>query len=166
MGIIGMGKIGQQVAKIATAFGMEVFYTSRSEQELPYQLVDLDTLFTHSDVISFHCPLTEETSGLLSTNRLSQMKASAFVINTGRGGLIDEQALADALATGKIAGAALDALSTEPPQVDNPLLSAPNCIITSHQAWGSQAARQRLMDILVENIRCFLAGNPQNVVNN
>ncbi|MGB0523257.1 MAG: D-2-hydroxyacid dehydrogenase [Flammeovirgaceae bacterium] len=165
MGIVGMGDIGQRVAKLADAFGMKVIYHSRSPKNMPYQAVELDTIFTQSDVISFHCPLTPETAGLLSAKRLQEMKSTAFFINTGRGGLVDEPALAGALMQKQIAGAAVDVLSTEPPKADNPLLTAPNCLITPHHAWGSQAARQRLMDILVENIRCFLAGKPQNVVN-
>lgn len=165
MGIVGLGKIGTQVAAIASAFGMRVIYYSRTPKEVPYEAVDSNQIFEESDVISFHCPLTPETQRMLSAARLKAMKDTAYVINTGRGDLIDEAALAQALAQGEIAGAAVDVLSAEPPQSDNPLLTAPNCIITPHQAWASQASRQRLMDILIENIRCFIAGTPQNVVN-
>lgn len=165
MGIVGMGQIGLRVAKLAEAFGMTVVYHSRKPKDLPYQFVNLDSLFATSDVISFHCPLTEKTDQLLSKQRLQQMKSTAFVINTGRGALVDETALANALAQQEIAGAAVDVLSSEPPLADNPLLNAPNCLITPHQAWGSQSARQRLMNILAENIRCFIDGKPQNVVN-
>lgn len=165
MGIVGMGQIGTQVAKLADAFGMTVLYHSQSSKDLPYQQVKLNELFQQSDVISFHCPLTPETDGLLSAERLRTMKPTAYVINTGRGQLVDEQALADALTNKKIAGAAVDVLSTEPPLADNPLLKAPNCLITPHQAWASQASRQRLMDILVENVKCFVEGKPQHVVN-
>lgn len=165
MGIVGMGQIGQQVAKLADAFGMEVVYHAPRPKLVPYDQVSLDELFSTADVISFHCPLTSKTESLLSAKRLQQMKKSAYLINTGRGSLVDESALATALSTQQIAGAAVDVLSTEPPEADNPLLTAPNCLITPHQAWASKASRQRLLTILVENIRSFLAGSSQNIVN-
>jgi glycerate dehydrogenase len=127
--------------------------------------VGLEELFRRSDVISLHCPLTPETTGLVNAERLRLMKPSAFLINTGRGPLVDERALADALNSGRIAGAGLDVLSSEPPPADHPLLTARNCCITPHIAWATRAARQRLLNIAVENVRAFLAGTPQNVVN-
>jgi glycerate dehydrogenase len=121
-------------------------------------------LFRESDVVSLHCPLTPETRGLVNTERLASMKRTAFLLNTSRGPLVDEQALADALNTGRIAGAGLDVLSTEPPPSTNPLLKAKNCIVTPHLAWATRAARERLLKIAVANIRAFLDGKPQNVV--
>ena len=127
--------------------------------------VDLDDLFARSDVVSLHCPLTPETTGLVSAFRLTSMKPTAFLINTSRGGLIDEHALADALNRGRIAGAGLDVLSVEPPPADNPLLRARNCVITPHNAWATQAARRRLMQAAIDNLRIYAAGVRQNVVN-
>jgi glycerate dehydrogenase len=126
--------------------------------------VDLDTLFRDSDVVSLHCPLTQDNRGFVNRQRLEMMKPTAFLINTSRGPLIDEPALAEALNRGRIAGAGLDVLCEEPPRPDNPLLHAPNCTITPHIAWATQAARQRLMDIAASNVRAFLQGRPQNVV--
>jgi len=126
--------------------------------------VDLDTLFRTSDVISLHCPLTQDNRGFVNHQRLEMMKPTAFLINTSRGPLIDEPALAEALNRGRIAGAGLDVLCEEPPKPDNPLFSAQNCTITPHIAWATKAARQRLMDIAVANVRTFLQGQPQNVV--
>ena len=128
-------------------------------------LVDLDDLLRRSDVVSLHCPLTDETEHLVNAGRLALMKPSALLINTSRGPIVDEGALADALNAGKIAAAGLDVLSAEPPPAGNPLLSATNCYLTPHIAWATKAARQRLMETAVENIRAFLAGRPQNVVN-
>ena len=124
----------------------------------------MDEIFSRSDVVSLHCPLTDETKELVNAGRLASMKASAFLINTARGPLVDEAALAAALNAGRIAGAGLDVLSQEPPAVENPLLTARNCIVTPHIAWATRAARARLMDATVENVRAFLAGAAQNVV--
>lgn len=152
MGIVGLGRIGREVEKIARAFGMDVV-TQRD-----------DSLYRESDVLSLHCLLTPATKGLINASRLALMKPTAFLINTGRGALVVEQDLADALNAGKIAGAGLDVLSTEPPRPDNPLLAAKNCIITPHIAWATKAARERLMREIVENVRAFLDGQPRNVV--
>lgn len=167
MGIVGFGRIGQATARIALAFGMEVL--AYDTQPIPsskgISAVDLETLFRQSDAISLHCPLTPATERLVNRERLAQMKPWAYLINTSRGGLIDESALATALNTGQIAGAGLDVLSEEPPRPDNPLLAAKNCFITPHIAWATRAARQRLLEIVVENLRSYLSGQPQNVVN-
>ncbi len=167
MGIVGWGRIGGAVGELASAFGMRVVATTREPKRLPVNVrpVLLETLFRESDVVSLHCPLTAQTQNLVNAERLSWMKPSAFLLNTSRGALVDERALADALNTGRIAGAGLDVLSVEPPPSDNPLLHARNCIITPHQAWATRAARSRLMQIAVENVRAFLEGKPQNVVN-
>jgi glycerate dehydrogenase len=164
MGIIGLGTIGRQVAQIAQAFGMRVIAHTRSATETSIETVPLDRLISQSDVVSLHCPLTEQTRGIINRQRLGQMKRTAFLINTSRGPLIDEQALADALKSEQIAGAGLDVLSTEPPSPQNPLLGAKNCIITPHIAWATQAARQRLMETAVSNLQAFLQGRAQNVV--
>lgn len=167
MGIIGLGRIGQTTARLALDFGMKVIYFDVEKSITPQvnaQAVDLDTLFRESDVVSLHCPLNDSNFQLVNEHRLQLMKPTAFLINTSRGPLIDEKALADALNAGKIAGAGLDVLSREPPEADNPLLKAKNCYITPHIAWATRAARQRLMDIAVANIRAFLNGKPQNVV--
>jgi len=167
MGIIGLGRIGQTTARLALDFGMKVIYFDVEKSitpQLDAQAVDLDTLFKESDVVSLHCPLTDSNYRLVNEQRLQLMKPTAFLINTSRGPLIDEKALADALNTGKIAGAGLDVLSQEPPEADNPLLKAKNCYITPHIAWATKAARQRLMDIAVANIRAFVNGRPQNAV--
>ncbi|MDQ1913500.1 D-2-hydroxyacid dehydrogenase [Paenibacillus sp. GD4] len=169
LGLIGLGRIGLQTARIAQAFGMRVIAvgSGRSQPEAyeGIERVDRETLFRTSDVVSLHCPLTPETERMINAQWLRQMKPTAILINTSRGGLIDESALAEALHSGAIAGAALDVLSTEPPGEDNPLLNAPNCIITPHIAWATKEARSRLMDAAVENIRCYLAGQAANVVN-
>jgi glycerate dehydrogenase len=165
MGIVGFGAIGGQVAKIAQAFGMTT--VSTTEKEAPQYLdekVDFATLLRKSDVISLHCPLNEATKELINAATLSQMKRSAFLINTARGGLINEPDLADALKAGVIAGAGLDVLTQEPPSANNPLLITNNCYITPHQAWASFDARQRLMDLAVKNVDAFLAGKPINEV--
>jgi len=167
MGIIGLGRIGQTTARLALDFGMKVIYFDVEKSitpQLDAQAVDLDTLFKESDVVSLHCPLTDSNYRLVNEQRLQLMKPTAFLINTSRGPLIDEKALADALNTGKIAGAGLDVLSREPPEADNPLTKAKNCYITPHIAWATRAARQRLMDIALTNIRAFINGKPQNVV--
>ncbi len=167
MGIVGYGRIGRAVAQAALPFGMSVIVHTRSNPESidpSIRLVSLDELFVKSDIISLHCPLTEQTRHLVNRERLDMMKSTAYIINTGRGPLIDEQALADALNSGRIAGAGLDVLSTEPPKADTPLLKAENCHITPHIAWATVQSRQRLFHVVVENIRAFLAGKPQNIV--
>jgi glycerate dehydrogenase len=166
MGLVGFGRTGQAVARIAQAFEMPVLVHTRTSAEnvQGVRFVDLDTLFREADVVSLHCPLTDATRGLVNAERLALMKPTAYVINTSRGPVVDEQALADALNAGRLAGAGVDVLSTEPPRAGNPLLSARHCLVTPHFAWASVAARQRLMKTVVENIRAFLAGRPQNVV--
>lgn len=167
-GIVGFGRIGQTVAEIGRAFGMNILAYRRPrgyDSSAPVEFVDLDTLFQQSDVISLHCPLTPDTKGLINTQRLAQMKPGALLINTSRGPLIVEKDLADALNAGCIAGAGLDVLAIEPPQADNPLLGARNCLVTPHYAWATTAARRRLLQTTVDNIRAFLAGTPRNVVN-
>jgi glycerate dehydrogenase len=163
LGIVGFGAIGRDVSNIARAFGMRVIVHSRRPVE-GEENVSLDELFSQADAISLHCPLTPETKGLVNAERLSRMKPSAFLINTGRGPLIDETALADALNRGQIAGAGLDVLSQEPPSPGNPLFTAKNCFITPHIAWATKAARERLLATSVANVRAFLAGPPQNLV--
>ena len=168
MGIVGYGRIGCEVARIARAFGMTVIacdVRAEAEGSAGVRFVGLDRLFRESDVVSLHCPLTPETAGMVNRARLSIMKPGAFLINTGRGPLVNERDLAEALNAGRIAGAALDVLPQEPPDVGSPLIGALNCIITPHIAWAARAARKRLMNTVVENIRAFLAGNPVNVVN-
>jgi glycerate dehydrogenase len=166
-GIAGLGRIGREVAKLADAFGMKVIANvHRPPASVPpyVRLVSLDDLFGQSDVISLHCPLTPETKELVNAQRLEKMKRTGFLINTGRGALVNEQDLAAALNAGRIGGAGLDVLSSEPPAGDNPLLSAKNCYITPHIAWATKAARERLMKTAVENVRAFLAGSPINRV--
>ena len=167
LGIIGFGRIGQATARLAQAFGMKVIAHSRTPRETDtgVRYVDLSTLLAQSDFLSLHCPLTAENEKMVNADFLSRMKDGAFLINTARGGLLDEQALANALTSGKLAGAAVDVVSQEPMAVSNPLLTAPNCIITPPIAWAPKESRQRLLDCVVENIRCYLAGSPQNVVN-
>ena len=167
MGIVGFGRIGRAVGELAAAFGMKVLACSASSRSAPLfvRLTDLETLFRHSDVVSLHCPLTPATRNLVNAERLSWMKPTALLLNTSRGLLVDEPALAEALNSGRIAGAGLDVLSTEPPPADNPLLQAKNCLATPHLAWATRAARLRLLKIAVENVRCFLQARPQNVVN-
>lgn len=166
MGIVGYGNIGKATARIALAFGMEVLaYTSKDQKDLPQGVkkATLDELFAESDVISLHCPLTPDTKELVNANRLKTMKRSAILINTGRGPLINEKDLADALNEGCIAGAGLDVLSVEPSVAGNPLLSAKNCFITPHIAWATKEARTRLMDIAINNLRSYQEGN---IINN
>jgi glycerate dehydrogenase len=167
IGIVGLGRIGKAVAGLAAAFGMSMVATSSTLRQPPtgIQFVELEALFRQSDVVSLHCPLTAQTRNLVNKTTLALMKPTAFLLNTSRGPLIDEQALAEALNSGQIAGAAVDVLSVEPPPTDNPLLSAKNCIVTPHIAWATRAARSRLMQIAVANIRAFLNGRLVNVVN-
>lgn len=165
-GIVGFGNIGQQTARIADAFGMNVIYCSAHKKETAIgQYADAETLFTESDVVSLHCPLRKDTFQFVNQHLLQLMKSAAFLINTSRGQLIQEQDLADALNNNGIAGAALDVLSAEPPHPDNPLLTAKNCIITPHNAWMSKEARQRILNATATNIQAFLNGAPVNVVN-
>ncbi len=166
-GIVGYGHIGQIVARIARAFGMHVLASTRTPKEADgvTSFVDRDTLFREADVVSLHCPLTPETQGLVNAERLASMRPGSYLINTGRGPLVDEPALATALDSGHLAGAGLDVLSAEPPRADNPLLRARNCVITPHVAWATVEARRRLVDITAANIRAFLTGRPQNIVN-
>jgi glycerate dehydrogenase len=166
LGVVGFGHIGQQTGRIGAALGMKILYNSRSEKNIDWAtFADMNTLFAESDAISLHCPLTPENKGFVNKVLLSLMKPSAFLINTARGPLIQEQDLADVLNEGAIAGAALDVLSIEPPQETNPLLKARNCIITPHIAWISLEARQRIMTVTAQNIANFLEGNAINVVN-
>jgi glycerate dehydrogenase len=163
LGVVGFGQIGQAVARIGQALGMRVLAHRRQNSTPPpagVEYASLDRLFSESDVISLHCPLSPATAGLVNAARLAQMKPSAFLINTSRGPLVVERDLADALRANRIAGAAVDVLSTEPPAADNPLLSAPRCFVTPHIAWATAAARKRLVDIAAENLRAFLAGKP------
>lgn len=168
MGIIGLGNTGMATARIAHAFGMKVYaVTSKDEDDLPYDIkkVDLDTLFATSDIISLNCPLTQDTHHLVNEKRLKEMKSSAILINTGRGPLVDDAAVANALNTNEIAAFGADVLTVEPAQKDNPLLSAKNCYITPHIAWATKEARQRLLNISIENVKAFLDGDPINQVN-
>ena len=168
LGIVGYGKIGKVVAGIATAFGMKVYiYTRNSKQSVPAHcsFVDFEQLLKKSDFISLHVPLNSATHQIINRDSLGLMKTSAILINTGRGGLIDEQALSAALNKNRIAGAALDVLSSEPPDENNPLIGAKNCLITPHIAWAAYESRKRLIKILEENIAAYLNGNPQNSVN-
>lgn len=167
MGLVGFGAIGQAVARIAQAFGMRVLVHTRSPAPALWPevaFVGRDELFARADVVSLHCPLTDETRQLVDGARLATMKPSAYLINTGRGPLVDEAALAAALHAGRIAGAGVDVLVQEPPPADNPLLTAPNCVITPHLAWATRAARARLLETAIANVRAYLAGQPQNRV--
>ncbi|MDR0806612.1 MAG: D-2-hydroxyacid dehydrogenase [Enterobacteriaceae bacterium] len=169
LGLIGYGQIGSAFAKVALALGMEILVYTPSQKkgiEQPnLHVVSLDQLLAESDVISLHCPLTAQNTGMINQSNIAKMKDGVMLINTSRGGLIVEQDLADALNSGKVAGAGVDVLSVEPPSKNNPLLSARNCIITPHIAWAPKEARLRLMEITVENVKRYIAGNPQNVVN-
>ena len=149
---------------VARAFGMNVLYHRRSHDGEP-GCVDLDTLFTQSDVVSLHCPLTPDTNALVNATRIEQMKPTAFLLNTARGALVNEADLAAALHAGRIAGAGLDVLSVEPPSPLNPLLAAPRCVITPHIAWATRDARRRLLETTAGNVAAFLAGSPRHVVN-
>ena len=164
LGIVGHGRIGRGVATVGRAFGMRVIHHRRQGGGDP-ACVDLDTLFRESDVVSLHCPLTPETKGLVDARRLAMMKPTAFLVNTARGPLVDEAALAAALNAGQLAGAAVDVLSVEPPPASNPLLTAKNCVITPHVAWATRDARRRLIDVTAANLAAFAVGQPQNVVN-
>jgi glycerate dehydrogenase len=169
MGIVGFGRIGKRVARLAQAFGMRILVHSRSRSappdDLPFAWASMDELFSRADVISLHCPLTAQTSGLVNRERLRLVRPGAFLLNTSRGGLIVEQDLAEALNAGRLAGAAVDVVTQEPIGPDNPLLSACNCLITPHIAWATREARRRLLEATVANVASFLAGKPANVVN-
>jgi glycerate dehydrogenase len=167
LGIIGFGQIGQAVAKVGLALGMKILFNNRSRKETSMEArqVELDTLLGESDFISINCPLTDENKGFINRAAIEKMKPSAILINTGRGLLVNEQDLADALNRGRIAGAGLDVLSTEPPSPGNPLIKAKNCHITPHIAWATTEARKRLIEIATGNLKAFIEGNPQNVVN-
>jgi glycerate dehydrogenase len=169
MGIVGFGRIGRRVGDLAHAFGMNVVaFGGRgggAPSYQPFAWMEVDELFAASDVVTLHCPLTRSNSRLVDAERLRRMKPTAFLLNTARGGLVDEAALADALASGLIAGAAVDVVGREPLEASNPLRTAPNCIITPHMAWASLAARRRLMAASVENVAAFVRGAPVNVVN-
>ena len=168
LGIIGFGSIGRAVGRLARAFGMEVLVYNRSQCEEGRQIgtyVDLDTLLSQSDIISLHCPLFPETEKIINADTIAKMKDGAMLVNTARGALVDEEALAQALNSGKLRGAAVDVVSPEPPVAGDPLMDCKNCIITPHIAWAPVESRQRLLDTVVENIRSFLDGKPQNVVN-
>ena len=167
MGIVGYGRIGKKVAQIGHAFGMKIIVTSNRRP--PYlapevQWGTLDEVFAASDFVSLHCPLQDSTRGLIDSARIEQMKPGAFLINTSRGGLIVEEDLARALDSGRLGGAALDVLTTEPPSAANPLIGAKNCLVTPHIAWATQESRARLLDTAVANLRAWLDGRPQNVV--
>ncbi|MDT2660269.1 D-2-hydroxyacid dehydrogenase [Enterococcus hulanensis] len=167
LGIIGYGRIGQKVGAIASALGMNVLANDRGKKQdtsAGAKLVDLDQLFKESDVISLHCPLFPETEGIINKENIAKMKDGVYIINDSRGQLINEADLRDALNSGKVGGAAVDVVSTEPIKMDNPLLEAKNMIITPHMAWASREARSRLMDIAVENVEKFQQGTPINVV--
>ncbi|MCB0736340.1 MAG: D-2-hydroxyacid dehydrogenase [Bacteroidetes bacterium] len=167
LGLIGFGQIAQEVAKIAFAFGMKILvYRRQNNVEMPEGItqVELDELLSRADVVSLHCPLTPETNQMVNAKFLSKMKPSAGLVNTARGGLVNEHALAKTLNNNEIAWAALDVLAQEPPSDECPLLSAENCLITPHIAWASKESRMRLMDIITENIRSYFLGEPQNVV--
>ena len=167
-GIVGLGRIGKATARILGALNMKVLaydaYQSEDGRKVA-EYVDLDTLYAQSDVIFLHCPLFAENKEMINKDSIARMKDGVIIINNSRGGLVHEQDLADALNSGKVYAAGLDVVSTEPIKGDNPLLTAKNCIITPHISWAAQAARQRIMDITVDNIKAFIDGHPVNVVN-
>lgn len=170
IGIVGFGKIGQTVADIASSFDMNVIATSGHETDQSnrknFKWGTLDELLNKSDIVTIHCPLTPETTGMIDEEFISKMKNNAILINTSRGPVLNEQAVADALNSGKLKGVGVDVLSSEPPKCDNPLLKAKNCLITPHIAWAGLETRERLMDICRGNIEAYLNGSPRNVVNN
>jgi len=167
MGIVGYGAIGSAVGPVAQALGMKLLVTARHEKPVPEgaRFVSLPELLAQSDVVSLHCPQTAENARMIDAGALAQMKDGAILLNTARGGLLDEQAVADALRSGKLLAAGMDVVSAEPIRADNPLLTAPNCFLTPHIAWAPLETRRRLQAISAENLRAFLAGKPQNVVN-
>ena len=169
MGIVGFGRIGRRVAEIALAMGMRVIAADADRKEVPdwpgFRWCEVDELMAAADVVSLHCPLLPQTRGIVNASSLSKMRPGSFLINTSRGPLVVEQDLADALNDGRLAGAAVDVLSSEPPPLDNPLLLAKNCIVTPHIAWATKEARARLIESAATNLRAFLDGRPVNVVN-
>ena len=168
LGIIGFGRIGQAVGRLAKAFGMEVIAHSRTEYPEGREIgeyVSLEELYRRADILTLHCPQFPETTGMINRESIGKMKDGVILLNTSRGGLLDEQAVADALVSGKIRCAAVDVVSQEPMEEANPLLTAPNSVITPHMAWAPIESRQRLLDCVVENIRAYLSGKPRNVVN-
>jgi glycerate dehydrogenase len=169
IGIVGFGRIGQRVAELAVAFEMRVVAADEVKRPVPawpgFRWYEVDELLANADVVSLHCPLLPQTQGMINAKSLALMKPSAFLINTSRGPLVVEQDLADALNGGRLAGAAVDVLSSEPPSADNPLLRAKNCIVTPHIAWATKEARTRLLEAAVANLRAFREGHPINVVN-
>ena len=166
LSIVGFGSIGRKVAEIGSAFGMKIVVCTRTEpKDCPYEVADLYTAAEKADVLTFHCPLTDKTAGMVSSELLSRMKSTAILINTARGGIVREADLAEALNTGRLAGACLDVLEKEPMSPDTPLKAAKNCIITPHTAWAAFETRQRLVDIVCENVRAWQQGSPQNKVN-
>jgi glycerate dehydrogenase len=168
LGIIGFGRIGQKTSKIAMSFGMKVLVSDTTHipefENEALKFVDINKLLKLSDIISLHCPLTESTKGIINKNTISIMKDGVLIINTSRGQLVVEEDLRDALNSGKVAGAAVDVVSTEPVEINNPLLNAANCIITPHISWAPEASRERLMKTAVENLKSFLNGSPLNVI--
>lgn len=167
LGVIGFGRIGRRVAEIARALGMSILASGHHSKHPPFEEVvwaSLDELLMASDVVTLHCPLTAETRGIINAAKLEIMKPTAFLLNTSRGALIDDRALAEALNQGRIAGAGLDVLAVEPPPADNPLLTARNCVITPHMAWATREARERCLSTATENLAAFRAHRPQNVV--
>ncbi len=169
MGIVGFGRIGRHVGEIAVAMGMRVIADNAGKRDAPqwpgFRWSSLEELMTEADVVSLHCPLLPQTRGMINAASLSRMKPTSYLLNTSRGPLVVEQDLADALNGGRLAGAAVDVLSSEPPALDNPLLHAKNCIVTPHIAWATKEARTRLVETVVSNLRAFLQGHPVNVVN-
>jgi glycerate dehydrogenase len=164
LGLLGMGSIGKKVAAIGTAFGMEVIYCARTPKALPYEAVSPDKLLSRSDFLSLHCPLTEETREWINKESLAQMKSGAYLINTARGGLVNEEAVAEALKEGRLAGYGADVLTVEPQRADCPFIGVENCYLTPHVAWAPKETRERLLTVVAENLRAFLAGKPQNAV--
>ena len=169
LGIIGLGRIGRRVAEIALAFEMRVIAADEIKSAVPdwpkFRWCEVDELLAQADVVSLHCPLLPQTQGIINARSLALMKPGAFLINVSRGPLVTEQDLADALNNGRLAGAAVDVLSSEPPSPDNPLLRAKNCVVTPHIAWATREARTRLLNTAVANVRAFLDGKPVNIVN-
>lgn len=167
IGVVGLGNIGNAVAQIANAFGMKVLaWTSKSQEQLSEYInkVSFDELLEQSDIITLHCPLTNETREIICADSIRKMKKGVIVVNTGRGPLVNEQDMAEALEGGRVGAFCADVLSTEPPSADNPLLACENAFVTPHIAWASKEARARLIDIAVENLRAFISGKPQNVI--
>lgn len=168
MGVVGFGRISRHVGEIAAAMGMHVIASDRTTENPPswsgFRWCEVDELLSTADVVSLHCPLVPETRGMINSSSLSKMKRSSFLINTGRGPLVVEEDLANALDEGRLAGAAVDVLSSEPPSADNPLLKATTCIITPHIAWATREARMRLIEQVAANLHAFIEGHPINVV--